>query len=259
MDAPLVPATALYVGHVRHRRFRPVVHQFRFPLFLALLDIDRIAEDLAVSRLTSYGRWNWASFQQEDHLGDPALPLRERLRRDALEHGLQLPEGPIFLLTNLRYLGYCFNPVSYFYCHDLEGTLRLVLADVHNTFGERHSYWLDAAVAARGKGALSFDVPKAFHVSPFLSMGCRYRWTFTEPGEQLRVRVAEAEAGAFTFDVDLELVREPWTASSIRRTLLRFPWMTLKVIIAIHWEALWLWIKRAPVYTHPRKARSPSA
>jgi len=252
----LVPSTALYVGHVRHRRFRPVVHRFRFPLFLAFLDIDRIGEDLEVSRLTGCGRWNWASFRQEDHLGDPSLPLRERLRHDALEHGLRLPEGPIFLLTHLRYLGYCFNPVSYFYCHGPEGRLRLVLAEVHNTFGERHCYWMDAAAGTRGKGAIAFDVPKAFHVSPFLSMDCRYRWTFTDPGESLRVRVAEFEAGTFTFDADLEMVRQPWTASSIRRTLFRFPWMTLKVIAAIHWEALWLWIKRVPVFAHPGKAPS---
>ena len=116
---------------------------------------------------------------------------------------------------------------------------------------------MDAAAAARGKGALRFDVPKALHVSPFLSMDCRYRWTFTAPGAGLRIRVAEFEAGAFTFDADLDLVRLPWTAASIRRTLFRFPWMTLKVIVAIHWEALWLWIKRVPVFTHPGKAASP--
>ncbi len=253
------PVTALYVGHVSHRRFRPVEHRFRFPLFLAFLDIDRIPEDLEVSRLVSAGRFNWASFRQEDHLGDPALPLRDRLRLDALAHGLTLPDGPVFLLTHLRYLGYCFNPVSYFYCHDRDGALRLVLADVHNTFGERHSYWMDAASAATGDGALRFDVPKSFHVSPFLSMDCSYRWTLTEPGGTLRVRVAETEAGVFTFDADLQLVRQPWTASSIRRTLFRFPWMTLKVIAAIHWEALWLWIKRVPVFTHPGKAPSPPA
>ena len=253
------PETALYVGQVRHRRLRPVAHGFQFPLFLAFLDIDRLPEDLRVSRLVSYGRWNWASFRQEDHLGDPSLPLRERLRLDALEQGLRLPEGPIFLLTHLRYLGYCFNPVSYFYCHDPEGALRFVLAEVHNTFGERHGYWMDAATATRGKGALGFDVPKAFHVSPFLSMDCRYRWTFTEPGDGLRVRVAEFEAGAFTFQADLDLVRLPWTAASIRGTLFRFPWMTLQVILAIHWEALWLWIKRVPVFTHPGRAPSPPA
>jgi len=248
-----VPETALYVGHVRHRRFRPAAHAFRFPLFMVFLDIDRIPEALRVSRFLGR-RWAWAAFRDKDHLGDPALPLRERLRRDAHERGLALPEGPVFLLTHLRYLGYAFNPVSYFYCHDREGALRLVLAEVHNTFGERHCYWMDAATAARGRGALSFDVQKAFHVSPFLSMDCRYRWTFTEPGDGLRVRVAEFEGGTFTFDADLDLVRRPWTASSIRRTLLRFPWMTLKVVAAIHWEALWLWIKRVPVFTHPGKA-----
>jgi len=250
---------AIYLGTVHHRRFRPKAHRFSYPLFMVLLDIDRIPEALQASRLLGHGRWNWASFHDQDHLGDPKLPLRERLRRDAREHGFELPDGPVLLLTHLRYLGYCFNPVSYYYCHDREGALRFVVAEVHNTFGERHTYWMDAARGARRKGALAFDVPKAFHVSPFLSMDCRYRWTFTEPGERLRVLVAEFEAGAFTFFAGLELVRQPWSAASVRRTLFRFPWMTLKVIAAIHWEALWLWIKRVPVFTHPRKAPTSPA
>ena len=257
--APLSQSPAIYQGTVRHRRFRPKDHRFSYPLFMVYLDIDRIPEALRASRLLSHGRWNWASFHDQDHLGDPALPLRERLRRDAREHGLQLPDGPIFLLTHLRYLGYCFNPVAYFYCHDRQGALRCVMAEVHNTFGERHTYWMDAARASRRKGVLAFDVPKAFHVSPFLSMDCRYRWTFTEPGQELRVRVAEFESGVFTFCADLEMVRQPWSAAVIRRTLFRFPWMTLKVITAIHWEALWLWIKRVPVFTHPRKLPAPPA
>jgi len=256
---PLSPSPAIYLGTIRHRRFRPKAHRFSYPLFMVYLDIDRIPEALQASRLLSHGRWNWASFHEEDHLGDPALPLRERLRRDAREQGLELPDGPVFLLAHLRYLGYCFNPVSYFYCHDPEGSLRCVMAEVHNTFGERHTYWMDASRGTRRKGVLAFDVPKAFHVSPFLSMDCRYRWTFNEPGKELRVLVAESERGAFTFCADLSMVRQPWSAASIRRTLFRFPWMTLKVIAAIHWEALWLWIKRVPVFTHPRKLPAPPA
>lgn len=254
------PEPAIYVGEVRHRRLKPKAHAFTYPLFMAFLDVDRIPELCRVSPFLSYGRWNWAAFHEEDQFGDPALPLRERLRRDAEAKGHALPEGPIYLLTHLRYLGICFNPVSYFYCHDRDGRLALIMAQVSNTpWRERHTYWMPVAEGQQGPGGVSFDVPKAFHVSPFMPMDCRYRWAFTEPGEDLRVHISEFHRQGdnsleFFFDVDLALHRHPWDAGNLRDTLLRFPLMTLQVIVAIHWEALRLWIKRVPVFTHPSTA-----
>ena len=135
----------IYTGDLRHRRLGPRPHEFTYRVFLALLDIDRIPELMRVSPFASYNRWNWATFAERDHFGDPRLPLRERLARDAAANGLQLPDGPVFLLTHLRYLGYCFNPISFFYCYTASGELEMVLAEVANTFGERHNYWLSAA------------------------------------------------------------------------------------------------------------------
>ena len=109
---------------------------------MVLLDIDQLPELMGVSPLASYNRWNVASYDERDHFGDPALPLRERLRRDAAAQGLDLPAGSIFLLTHLRYFGYCFNPVSFFYCYDVAGNLQMVLAEVNNTFGDSENYWL---------------------------------------------------------------------------------------------------------------------
>ena len=106
--------SAIYFGTLRHRRFRPARHEFTYPLFMAYLDVDRIQELMQVSRLASYNGWNWASFNQADHFGDRSKPLRQRLAEDAAQHGVSLPEGKIFLLTHLRYLGYNFNPVSFF-------------------------------------------------------------------------------------------------------------------------------------------------
>jgi hypothetical protein len=100
---------------LRHQRFTPVAHGFTYPLFMALLDVDRLPELMRLSRLTGYNRWNWASFDDRDHLGDPTRPLRDRLALDATRHGINLPDGRIFLLIHLRYLGYSFNPVSFFY------------------------------------------------------------------------------------------------------------------------------------------------
>ena len=139
--------SGLFVGTLRHRRFAPVAHAFTYPLFMALLDIDRMPELMRVSRLTSYNRWNWASFDDRDHLGDPARPLRERLAADAARHGIDLPDGRIFLLTHLRYLGYCFNPVSFFYCFDRRGA-----AAGGPRRGEQHLRRIAQLLAAAGSG-----------------------------------------------------------------------------------------------------------
>ena len=254
------PEPALYIGQVRHRRTKPKAHAFTYPLFMVFLDVDRIPELCRVSPFLSYGRWNWAAFHEEDQFGDPTLPLRERLRRDAEAKGHQLPDGPIYLLTNLRYLGLCFNPVSYFYCYDRAGRLALIMAQVTNTpWRERHTYWLPVGQGHQGPGGVSFDVPKAFHVSPFMPMDCRYRWAFTPPGETLKVNVVEFERLDLFFDVSLNLQRYSWTSGIVMRTLIQFPWMTLKVLTAIHWEAFWLWIKRVPVFTHPGPSTPPTS
>ncbi len=239
----------LYFGTLRHRRYAPRNHQFTYGVFMALLDIDRIPELMRVSRLTSYNRWNWASFEERDHFGDPLLPLRERLRRDAADHGLDLPEGPIYLLTNLRYLGYCFNPISLFYCHDAAGKLRMILAEVCSTFGERHNYWVEGS----GEEVLRQRMAKQMHVSPFMDMAMDYEFALTPPGERLTAHMNTIESGAKLFDATLTLEREPWSTRSLHRALWRHPWMTLKVILAIHWEALRLWSKGVPVFTHPAR------
>ena len=161
--------SGLFVGTLRHRRFAPVSHAFTYPLFMALLDIDRVPQLMRASRVTSYNRWNWASFDERDHFGDPSLPLRVRLALDAKRHGVNLPDGPIFLLTHLRYLGYCFNPVSLFYCFGRDERLQLVLAEVRNTFGGSHNYWLrpdpDSRTfrASRREVALRVAVPAGRH------------------------------------------------------------------------------------------------
>src|SRR3954471_6136794 len=99
-----MPESAIYQGTLRHRRFRPARHEFSYSIFMAFLDIDQIPELMNRSAVSSYNRWNWASFDQRDHFGDPSAPLRDRLQADAAAHGIQLPSGPVFLLTHLRYL-----------------------------------------------------------------------------------------------------------------------------------------------------------
>jgi uncharacterized protein len=196
------------------------------------------------SRLTSHNRWNWASFDDRDHLGDPKLPLRERLVVDAARHGIELPAGPIFLLTHLRYLGYCFNPVSFFYCFDRSEQLRVVLAEVNNTFGGTHHYWLRPDPSSRTFRAAA---TKSLYVSPFMPVDLEYTFAFTPPTVRLVAHMETRQAGSVGFDATLSLERRPWNAAEIRRLLVRYPAMTAKVVTAIHWEALKLWWKGVPL------------
>jgi DUF1365 family protein len=236
--------SGLFVGTLRHRRFTPVAHAFTYRLFMALLDIDRLPELMRVSAVTSYNRWNWASFDDRDHLGDPRRPLRDRLVVDAARHGIELPTGPIFLLTHLRYLGYCFNPVSFFYCFDRAAQLRMVLAEVSNTFGGTHNYWLRPDPASRTFRATA---AKSLYVSPFMPVDLDYTFAFTPPMGRLVAHMAVSHAGSVGFDATLSLERRPWSAAAIRRVLVRHPAMTAAVIATIHWQALRLWWKGVPV------------
>jgi DUF1365 family protein len=242
----VTPQPGIYVGTVRHRRFTPRPHAFRYALFMALVDIDRVAELMAVSWLTGYNRGGLATFHDADHFGAPAQSLRERIRASAERAGRSLPDGPIFLLTQLRYAGYVFNPISLFYCYDHASRLHSVLAEVNNTFGGRHTYWLDGQLDA--VAPLRARAAKELDVSPFMPFDMTYDFVISPPGERLLVHMNVEHAAAATppprcFDATLQLTYRPWTPHEIRRTLIQFPLMTAKVIAAIHWEALRLSLK----------------
>jgi hypothetical protein len=245
--------SGFYFGTIRHRRFRPVRHEFTYGLFMVFVDIDRIPELTRISRLLSYNRLNWATYDDRDHFGDPRLPLRQRLERDAEAHDLSLPDGPVFLLTHLRYLGYGFNPISFYYCYDSSDRLRLILAEVNSTFGESHNYWLSPGNQLSAANSMRYKQSKAMHVSPFMSMKLDYTFTFTPPGETLIAHMDTVEDGAAFFDATLKVAYHPWSARSLHRALLTFPWMTAKVIAAIHWQAFRLWLKKVPVFPYFRR------
>lgn len=261
----MVPEPGIYVGELRHRRFRPRRHEFAYPVFQVLLDVDRIPEQMRVSRLAGYNRWNWAAYDERDHFGDPSRPLRERLRANAASSGVRLPDGPAFLLTNLRYLGYCFNPVSFYYFCGATGTVEMMLAEVNNTFGETCNYWLTPECAAKSRESgeatgetRRYATRKVFHVSPFMGLGLDYTWVFTPPGERLLAHTTTHDAEGLLFDATLTLTRRPWTAGELRRTLAQFPMVTAKVIAAIYWQALRLRLKGTPYVPHPGAASEGS-
>lgn len=263
--------SALYHGWLDHRRLVPRRHAFRYGVFMVYLDLDELDE---VFR----GRWFWstrrpalARFDRDAHLGDPVLPLHEAVRSLVARHTGRRPAGPVRLLTNLRYWGYGFNPVSFYYCFDAEGrAVEAVVAEVSNTpWGERHCYVLPQD--RPGAEHLQAESTKAMHVSPFHPMSLAYSWQLGTPGDALDVHMSlrpcspdgatdeSAQArgqGAVVFGATLALQRVPITGRTLAGTLLRFPCMTAKVIAAIHWEALRLWLKRTPVFDHPGRSEA---
>jgi DUF1365 family protein len=251
--------SALYVGKLRHRRFSPRPHSFSYPVFMAFLDIDCLPELMRVSPFAGYNQWNWTAYCEQDHFGDAKKPLRERLTEDAARNGVTLPNGQMFVLTHLRYLGYVFNPVSFYYCYDSAGNLRQMLAEVNNTFGESHNYWLTPANERESAAAKRYMTAKQMHVSPFMSMRLEYDWIFTPPEEQLVAHMNTMQDGKAFFDATLQLEHRAWTRRELHRALAAYPFMTLRVIGGIHWEALRLWVKGVPVFTHvPKPGTRPA-
>jgi uncharacterized protein len=241
----------IYEGQVSHARGAPVRHAFRYRVFMVYLDLGELEDAFA-------GRWLWsatraapARFDRRDHFGDVRRPLDECVRDLVEAETGRRPDGPIRLLTHLRYFGYCFNPVSFYYCFDAgDSRVETVVAEVTNTpWGERHCYVLDAG----GAPAERFVTDKVLHVSPFMPLDLRYAWRFTPPGRELVVTMSCSRAGERLFTAALELAARPLTAPVLARVLLVHPLHTLKVIAAIHWQALRLWLKGCRVYAHPAK------
>jgi DUF1365 family protein len=171
------------------------------------------------------------------------------------------PDGPVRLLTHLRYFGYCFNPVSFYYCFDAaDREVVAVVAEVNNTpWGESHCYVLDdravdraaSNAAARGAPLARWRSDKRLHVSPFMPMDLQYEWALSAPAARLAVHMRCSRDGQPLFNAALTLRRRPLAASVMAGTLLRYPWMTARVILGIHWQALLLWLKRVPYHAHP--------
>ena len=248
--------SCIYEGHVRHRRLRPVENSFRYRIFFMFLDLDELPGLFHNNILWSHDRVNLAYLRRRDHLGDPRVPLQQAVR-DLVEDRLQKrPKGSIRLLTHLRYFGYCFNPVSFYYCYDeSDEEVETIVAEIHNTpWGEEYCYVLGEDLNEHPmRGWKRYQFNKNFHISPFMDMDIWYDWRFRKPGKSLTVHMNNSEKGKKLFDATLTLNRREIDSYFLNRVLIAYPLMTLKVTTMIYLQALRLWSKGTPFYVHPEK------
>lgn len=247
--------SCIFNGQVSHKRTMPPGHAFRYRVFMMYLDLDELPDVFE-------GRWFWstrraafARFRRKNYLGPAHQPLDESVRDLVAERTGRRPAGPIRLLTNLSYFGYCFNPISVYYCFDPGDTrVETIVAEVSNTpWGERHCYVLPDSANLGDVRIRRFESGKELHVSPFMDMDLKYSWLLTTPGENLVVRISNHSNRDRIFSATLILKRREISGRSLALTLLAYPFMTMKIMLGIHWQALRLWLKGYAFRPHPSK------
>jgi uncharacterized protein len=238
---PQLPA--LVAGHVTHRRPGPVRHAFRHRVYQWLVDLDSLPRQPWPLRL-------FAQFSSADHLGDPGLPIKTNIENYLAINGIRLgDQGRVLMLANARILGHVFDPLSVFWCYDSTGLLACVVAEVHNTYGERRAYLLrpdEAGVAVTGK---------VLHVSPFFDAGGTYELRFTLRPDLVATTVTLRRQGTVAFSATFRGRPEPATSRNLARRLVRQPLMTQRVSALIRAHGIWLWLRGLPLRAHPHHLR----
>ena len=252
-----MPKSGLYTGRVTHRRVRPKAHTLGYKVFNLLLDLDEIDGLAGRLRVFSRNRFNLLSFHDRDHGDGSGAPLRGQIEAWLAQAGHDLGGGPIRLLCMPRVLGYGFNPLSVYFCHDAEGRLAVIVYEVSNTFGERHSYLVPVDPQDRESGTIRQSCDKRFYVSPFLDMDLVYQFDIQPPGERVHIAVLVRDEDGPVIATAFVGVRGELSDSALVRTLLALPALTLKVMGAIHWEALRMWLKGMTIKTRPPAPAQP--
>lgn len=239
------------VGTVRHRRHRPKPNSFRYRSYHAFLDVEEISRLASQVRGFSHNRPNVVSFYDRDHFERSDEPVRDKLASLLASRGKSLPAGPLFVVTNLRVVGQVFNPVSWWLCYDQSNALRIIVAEVNNTFGDAISYVLDD-LQPIGRNGLRSHADKAMHVSPFLpTESVRYAFTFDLDERRVLAHIAVTDNDGMILDATQTGGLRPFTTGMLLRLLITHPMMPLRTVALIHLQALVLWFKRTPFYRRP--------
>ncbi len=240
-------------GRVWHYRRGPGIHRFAYRQTMTLLDLDGLRETFCQSRMWTMSRPGLVRFYRPDYM-DPSVPDLAEAARARVEDKVGFrPDGPVYWLGHLRQWGMCFNPVSFYFLQSRDRRqLQFILAEIHNTpWGERHVHVLDCRDQAGPE--YRFVFAKEFHVSPFLPMDLAYDWRFRLAEERLDVHMEVMDGDAVLFSAGLGLDIEPLTPRLMTAMPFKYPFMTLRVVAAIYWQAMCLWWKKTPFYAHPEK------
>lgn len=247
----------LYPGVVRHVRVRPRRHELSYRIVQALLDLDEIDDLDRRLRLFSKGGFNLAGFESRDHLAGTDQPLKAQVLAHLAAAGIDTHGGPIRLLCMPRILGRAFNPISLYFCHTPDGGLAAILYEVNNTFGQRHCYLIPTRPEEAAGGRIVQACDKAFYVSPFMPMDLTYRFTVRAPGARVGVKIAAADASGPMLFANFTGEALPLTDANLVRATAGVLLLGLKVLAAIHWEALRIWLKGLRLQPRPAPPPGP--
>lgn len=238
-------AAALYVGDVMHARLKPMGHRFSYRVMSLLIDLDRLAAADRQSALFGVNRAALYSFHEADHGARDGSPLRAYVQRCAAEHGIDLTGGRVLLLCYPRLLGYTFNPLSVYFGYRADGELALLIYEVRNTFGDIHPYVLPVHAQQRSEAGVRQQHDKLFYVSPFIEMAMRYHFRVSPPDQSVKLRILETDGEGPLLAATFSGRRRALNTAQLLRAFVAFPLVTFKIMAAIHWEALRLWLKGA--------------
>ena len=243
--------SAFYVGRLAHARMTPKPHRFSYRVFMPFVDVDQVSDITQRATGWSSRQWAPARFVRSDFIGDAHLSIADAIKIRIFEETNQHFEGQIFLLANWRYFGLQNNPIACYFCiGSTSKRLEFIVAEVTNTpWGERHSYVLPVN---HSEALFQTEFQKELHVSPFHSMQQQYRWSSTVPGETLAIKLTNLEDGERVFHASLTLTRLPINRLNGLSLLTRFPFETAKVTAGIYWQALVLFLRRVPLFAHPK-------